>query len=225
MKYSELLEIISAGENFHTEFKEKFSDYEKIAKEIIAFANSKGGIIIFGVKDNGKICGVLSEKEIEELVKKTIEEFITPKILYEIEYFEYEDREIVVLNIPESDQKPHRIEDYLDSVDLNKSQVYIRVNDKSVPASKEMIRILKVQTEDRPLYKYKIDKEEKKVFEFLEKNETISVKELAGYANLSERRASRTLVKMVRAELIFIHTKENGEEFFTYAGDDKSNPN
>ncbi|HEX2982405.1 MAG TPA: hypothetical protein VHO28_02560 [Ignavibacteriales bacterium] len=49
-------------------------------------------------------------------------------------------------------------------------------------------------------------------------DEIITVKRLSEIANLSERRASRTLVKMVRANLILIHTKDNGEEFFTYAG-------
>lgn len=217
MKYRELLKIIGEGENFHTEFKEKFSDYVKIAKEIIAFANSKGGRIIFGVKDSGKICGVLSEKEIFELVKKTFKEYITPEINYNLEYFEFEDRELVVLNIPESKNKPHRIEDYQEEIDTNTAQVYIRVNDKSVPASKEMIRILRAQTEARPLVKYHIGKEEKMVFEFLDERETISVKEFAARANISGRRASRTLVKMVRAGLIFIHTKDNGEEYFTSA--------
>lgn len=217
MKYRELLNIISEGENFYTEFKEKFSDYEKIAKEIIAFANSKGGRIIFGIKDNGKIIGVHSEKEISELVKKTVDEYITPKLNYDLEYIEFEEREVVVLSIQESQNKPHRIEDYLSELEISRALVYIRVNDKSVPASKEMIRIMRAQSEDRPLYRYGIGKDEKQVFEYLEKREQVSVKELAKYANISERRASRTLVKMVRAELLFIHTKDNGDEYFTQA--------
>ena len=63
--------------------------------------------------------------------------------------------------------------------------------------------------------KYTIGKNEKSVFDYLEENETISVKELSDLINISERRASRTLVKLVRANLLMIHTKDNGEEFFT----------
>jgi predicted HTH transcriptional regulator len=55
------------------------------------------------------------------------------------------------------------------------------------------------------------------VFEYLSKYERISVKELSNLVNISERRASRTIVKMVRASLLLIHTKDNGEEFFTAA--------
>ena len=80
-----------------------------------------------------------------------------------------------------------------------------------------MIRILRSKTSNQSLKKYVIGQNEKMVFEFLAKNERISVKELSGLVNISERRASRTLVKMVRADLLMIHTKDNGEEFFTSA--------
>lgn len=219
MELKELLDLISGGETLHTEFKQKFSEFEKIAKEFIAFANTKGGKVIFGVRDNGKICGVHSEKEIQELTEKTVNEYIEPLIDYKIEFYEYNDREVVVVNIPESKYKPHRIQDYKSELDIGGALVYIRVKDKSVPASKEMIRILKAQMEQKPLYKYEVRKEEKRVFEFLENQETINVKELSEFANISKRRSSRTLVKMVRAGLLIIHTKDNGEEFFTYSGE------
>jgi predicted HTH transcriptional regulator len=67
------------------------------------------------------------------------------------------------------------------------------------------------------LKKYSIGPNEKVVFDYLTKNETISVKSLSSLGNISERRASRTLVKLVRANLLMIHIKENGEEFFTSA--------
>jgi DNA-binding MarR family transcriptional regulator len=93
----------------------------------------------------------------------------------------------------------------------------IRVNDKSMKASKEMVRILRAQANKLALKKYRIGPVEKTVFEYLGKKEILSVKELSNLVNISERRASRTLVKMVRANLLVIHTKDNGEEFFTAA--------
>ncbi len=214
----ELLKYIEDGENLYVEFKEKFSESEKIAKEMIAFANTKGGIIIFGVRDNRKIIGVESEKEIAELIKETAEKYCEPPILYQLKYIEIKNKEIVSCIVQESSDKPHRIQDYQKELNVNKAQVYVRVNDKSIPASKQMIRILRAEAEQKPLYKYSISKLESLVFQYLDKNETITVKELCKAANISERRASRTLVKMVRADLIFIHIKDNGEEFFTHSG-------
>jgi len=124
----------------------------------------------------------------------------------------------VIVEVPESDIKPHRLQDYLNEFDINKALVTIRVNDKSVQASKEMVRIMRARSDGLELKKYTIGQNEKSVFEYLEKYETITVKELSGLVNISERRASRTLVKMVRANLLMLHVKDNGEEFFTGTG-------
>ncbi|MFZ2324750.1 MAG: ATP-binding protein [Ignavibacteriaceae bacterium] len=217
MRYRELLELIEEGENIQCEFKRKFSTSEKIAREMIAFANTKGGYILFGIDDDKKIIGVESEKETTELVKDTAINFCEPAVEYFIQYKEITGKEIVIVDVPESNKKPHRLQDYTNTLDVNTAIVTIRVNDKSVQASKEMIRILRAQGTEMALKKYVIGPNEKSVFEYLGKNERISVKDLSNLVNISERRASRTLVKMVRANLLMIHTKDNGEEFFTAA--------
>jgi len=217
MRYKEIIDLIDEGENIRCEFKRKFSSAEKIAREMMAFANTKGGYILFGVDDDKTIYGIESEKETCDLVNDTAINFCEPAIEYSIDYKQIKNKEIVVVTIPESDAKPHRLQDYSGVLDVNTAIVPIRVNDKSVQASKEMIRILRSKTSNQSLKKYVIGQNEKMVFEFLAKNERISVKELSGLVNISERRASRTLVKMVRADLLMIHTKDNGEEFFTSA--------
>ena len=215
MNRKQLINLIENGENLNVEFKQRFSDYEKISKEIIAFANTNGGYIIFGIDDNGKTYGVESEKEIVELVKETINNYCEPKIEYDISYIELDHKEIVVLELPESNNKPHRIQDYKNQLDLNTAQVYIRVNDKSVPASKEMIKLLQTASNEQKLSKYSIGKNEKLVFEFLKNNDFITSKELSKLANISSRRASRTLINLVRANILAIHTKDNGEDYYS----------
>ena len=217
MKLRELLELIEEGESLTCEFKRKFSTTEKIVREMIAFANTKGGYLIIGVDDDKKIFGVESEKAEAELIYDAAKNFCEPPLDVSIDYVEVKGKEVVVVEVFESQNKPHRIQDYLNELDVNKSVVTIRVNDKSVQASKEMIRILKSQSSELSLKKYSIGSNEKAVFEFLDKYERITVKELSNYVNISERRASRTLVKLVRANLLFLHTKDNGEEFFTSA--------
>lgn len=217
MRYRELLSLIEEGENIEVEFKRKFSTHDKIAREMIAFANTKGGYVLFGIDDDKKIVGVESEKETTELVKDAALNYCEPSLEYLIEYREIDGKEIVIVRIPESTKKPHRIQDYKTDLDITNAIVTIRVNDKSVQASKEMIRILRAQSNQTALKKYILGATERTVFEYLSKVEKISVKELSNLVNISERRASRTLVKMLRANLLMIHTKENGEEFFTAA--------
>ncbi len=215
MKRSELKELIEEGENLQCEFKRKFSSPEKIAREMIAFANTKGGYILFGIDDDKSIVGVESEKSEAELIIDAAKNYCEPPLDFNINYIEMHGKEIVIVEVPESDNKPHRLQDYEKEFDINKAAVIIRVNDKSIQASKEMVRIMRAQSGDMNLTKYSIGENEKSVFNYLEANENISVKDLSKLLNISERRASRTLVKLVRANLLAIHTKDNGEEFFT----------
>lgn len=218
MNRRDLKELIEEGETIQCEFKRFFTTPQKIAREMIAFANTKGGKILFGVADNGDIVGVESEKAEAEMINDAAKNYCEPPLDYSIKFIELYGKEIVIVTIPESDRKPHRIQDFLKEIDINKSVVTVRVNDKSLQASKEMVRILKAQSGNVSLKKYRIGAAEKTVFAYLAKKEKISVKELSNLVNISERRASRTLVKMVRANLLMIHTKDNGEEYFTAAG-------
>lgn len=215
MTYKKLLTLIEKGESQNIEFKQRFSSFRKIAKEFIAFANTNGGIVLFGIDDDGSVHGVESEKGEAELIKEAAEQYCEPPVKYSIDFVSLYGKEIVVVEIKESEFKPHRIQDYKKAVDLNSSEVYVRVNDKSIPASKEMIKILQAAYTNKKLINYSIGKTEEKVFELLTDHESTTVLELANSANISNRRASRTLIKMVRANLLIIHTKDNGESYFT----------
>ncbi|MHB1687727.1 MAG: AlbA family DNA-binding domain-containing protein [Ignavibacteriaceae bacterium] len=147
MKRSELKELIDKGENLQCEFKRKFSSPEKIAREMIAFANTIGGYILFGIDDDKSIVGVESEKSETELITDTAKNYCEPPLEFNIEYMDMYGKEIVIVKVPESDRKPHRLQDYLNEFDINKAIVIIRVNDKSIQASKEMVRIMRAQAD------------------------------------------------------------------------------
>lgn len=210
-----LVNIIKRGESLKVEFKQRFSSYEKIAKEIIAFANTDGGTIIFGINDNGTIHGVESEKSETELIEETINNFCEPFIEHKIKYFEINGKEMVVLDISKSKNKPHRIKDYKEKLDINNAQVFVRVKDRSIPAGKEMIKLMQKTSSESKLKNYSIGKNEKIVFNYLEENEFITVKQLNKLVNISSRRASRTLINLVRANILAVHTKDNGEDYFS----------
>jgi predicted HTH transcriptional regulator len=213
-----VLELIEKGEGLNVEFKQRFSSHEKIAKEMIAFANTRGGFILFGVDDDKSIYGIESEKSDLDLVRDTAEKFCEPPVDLKIDAVEIDKKDLLIVEVIESKLKPHRIQDYKKDLNLNSSQVYVRVNDKSVLASKEMIKLLQSQSTEKILEKYVVGDQEKIVFNLLDKQETITVKELSKFANISDRRASRTLIKLVRANLLLIHQKDNGESYFTYTG-------
>lgn len=217
MDYQSFIEILEKGEGFRIEFKRKVSSPEKIAKEMIAFANTEGGIIFFGVDDDRSVVGVESEKGEIGLIEDVGKNNCYPPIEPEIEIFNYKNKDVIIAYISESNYKPHFLYECDEKLSRN-SKVYVRVNDKSVPASYEVIQVLKNERPDAPPVKLSIGPNEKKLFEYLENNERITVKEYAELVNVSERRASKLLIRLVKIGIVRIHTLEKFD-YFTLAGE------
>lgn len=209
----ELNEIIEAGENQQTEFKRKFTEPEKIAKEMIAFANTHGGRILFGIDDDKTVVGVESEKGEIEYIDLAAKFFCEPPLDYSADIIHIYRKDVIVANIPESFQKPHRLIENGKSDD-DETKVYIRVKDRSVQASKETIKVLKKLRQDAPAQIINLGDKEKVLIDYLGRNEKITLKEFREMLNLSNRRASRILVNLVRADLIRLHNHEK-EDFYT----------
>jgi ATP-dependent DNA helicase RecG len=82
MTHTELLEIIRNGENSGVEFKRDDVQNHDIAKELVAFANLEGGIVLLGVEDDGSISGITRpEKILEEWVMTACRDKIRPGLI------------------------------------------------------------------------------------------------------------------------------------------------
>ncbi|WP_289022979.1 ATP-binding protein [Desulfobacter postgatei] len=64
-----ILKIIREGESATVEFKSKLPPADVIARVFAAFANTKGGILLVGVTDDGSVCGV-QKNEIEPSIDR-----------------------------------------------------------------------------------------------------------------------------------------------------------
>lgn len=96
-------QLISEGEHIQQDFKFAISDARKIARSISAFANTQGGRLLIGVKDNGKIAGVRSEEEIY-MIEAAARMYCRPQVELENRQKEsvviaYTEREQHLLNI------------------------------------------------------------------------------------------------------------------------------
>lgn len=218
MNYRDVKLMIGEGEGFTLEFKRRISSAEKIARTIIAFANTKGGTILFGVDDDGSIVGVESEKSEIELIELAGRDFTDPPVDPLIKIVPFDGKDVIVCYIPESRTKPHYFLGPVDHANGENTRVYIRVNDKTLMASKEVVKILKDENPDAPPLKVSVGENEKRLFSYLESQERITVRGFGRLANISDRRASRILVGLVRAGVIRIHTHEK-EEYYTLAHD------
>lgn len=209
----ELNELIEGGENQNVEFKRKFTEPEKIAKEMLAFANTHGGRILFGIDDDKSVVGVESEKGEIEYIDLAAKFFCEPELNYSIEIMHIYRKDVIIVNIPESFQKPHRLIENRKSDD-DETKVYIRVKDRSVQASKETIKVLKKLRQDAPPQIINLGDKEKALIDYLHTHDRVTLKEFREFLNLSNRRASRILVNLVRADILRLHNHEK-EDFYT----------
>ncbi|MBK0379463.1 AlbA family DNA-binding domain-containing protein [Mucilaginibacter segetis] len=199
---------IFEGEGVSLDFKKTITSCEKIAKTMVSFANNVGGRLLIGVADDGSIKGVKSEDEERFMITKAAHFFTRPALEPKFEEIYYDDKLVLVVDIPESEDKPH----YALAED-GKWWVYIRIKDKSVLASKIVVEVLKQSnSKDGVLIEY--SSKEKALLEHLDKSERITVKQFCDLLNIGRRRAQRILVNLVLTGVIRVHTTEK-EEFYT----------
>lgn len=211
MTRQQLQELIAGGESQTVEFKRRFSSPEKIARELCAFANTEGGYLLLGVDDDRRIVGVESEKQDIELLTLVCSFYIEPPLDATIWVTSLEGKDIVVVYIAPSPNRPHRV--VTPGRRLHPGSVFIRYKDQSVLASREMARLLAAQRPDAPPVTITIGRRERLLFEFLERHGKITVAEFARLVNISRRRAAQILVRLTRAGVLQIHVEGTGDYF------------
>jgi predicted HTH transcriptional regulator len=214
MKPKELIELIALGESSRLEFKRKLSSPEKIAKEIAALANTRGGQLLIGVDDDGTIVGVRSEKSEIDIIQSACGICIEPPVRYDIDIVSIYGTDVIVADIPESKRKPHIITIDDDNNERAIKRAYIRVGEKSVMASREMFRLMKYQSDSDKKLMLSIGDKEKRLFSYIEFHGRATVSDFAKMVNISKRQAERILIKLVQAGVLQIHN-DSTHDYFT----------
>lgn len=120
-------------ENEHIEYKAQFV-YD-IYKEVIAFANTDGGVIYIGIDDNGDVIGIDNIDETYTRLTNGIRDAIAPDVTMFIRYVLNENK-VIQIEVGEGSFKPY----YLKSKGMKPAGVYIRQGASSVQASSDQIR-------------------------------------------------------------------------------------
>ncbi len=107
MNEEEIRKLIQEGESESLEIKTSLSDWKSIVETISAFANSKGGILIIGVKNNGEIRGIKVGKDSIESLTNRIIQNTDPKIYPSVEVARVDRKEIIVLTVKDTGNKPY----------------------------------------------------------------------------------------------------------------------
>jgi ATP-dependent DNA helicase RecG len=120
-------------ETENIEFKSQFTDV--LYKEVIAFANTEGGIVYVGIDNAGNVIGLTEVDDEYTRITNGIRDAIMPDVTMFVRYTIQENK-VVRITVSEGANKPY----YLKSKGLKPSGVYVRQGTSSVSASPEAIR-------------------------------------------------------------------------------------
>lgn len=204
MKLQELEYLVSKGEYQLLEFKLKASFPEKIVREMVAFANSDGGQLLIGVDDDGRISGLKFAEEDKYVIEKAIQNHIKPAIKYQSEFIPISrKRSVLHYRIYENRKKPS----YFLNDPEKRGKAYVRVNDKCIQASREMVEILK-RSKIKKSYPVHVGEKEHLLFRHIEKHGKTSLSEFMELSGLSRYKASQILVRLVVSNILRIEIGE-----------------
>jgi len=184
---SYITKLIQQGEHQRQDFKYCISDSRKIARSLVAFANTDGGRLLVGVKDNGRIAGVRSEEEYY-MVESAAKMYSNPKIEFTTRQHFVDGKTVLEVIVEPSSEKPHFALD-----DEGKWWAYFRKDDENRLANKIMIEVWKRQkSPDGILINYSDD--EKMLLDYLTTNEKISVSKYSRIAHLTYKKAEEIII-------------------------------
>lgn len=132
---SYVLQMIEEGEHQTQDFKMRVDDSMKIARTIVAFANTQGGRLLVGVKDNGSVVGVKTDEEYH-MIDQACHAHCKPSIPFEVQVWRAEGKSILEVQIPKSPNRPHFCPD-----DQGKLQAYLREDDRIHKATPVQVRV------------------------------------------------------------------------------------
>jgi hypothetical protein len=200
----ELRKLVAQGEGLMLEFKRKAAYPDKIVREMIAFANTKGGVLLLGVGDDKTLPGLKFPEDESHVVQEAIKK-CKPKLPVEEQFIPIGNgRTIIRYDIGESDYKPHYI------LIGEQKESYVRVNDQSIKASREMREIVKRARKKKDI-RFHYGEHEKFLMQYLDSNPTITLKRFIELSGLKKFYASKKLVLLVLADVLRITPHEKGD--------------
>jgi predicted HTH transcriptional regulator len=198
-----LKKLIAEGENQQLDFKFCISDSRKIARTLSAFANSDGGRILIGVRDNGSIAGIKSDEEYY-MVDTAAQLFCRPEIEFTIKQHITGGKTILEVQVNKGDKRPYQVKD-----ENGRWLSYFRHHDQNLLANKILLQVWRKEEKGSGVL-VKFGKAENSLMEYLVKNGTITLSKFKKIARISSYRAESILANLIIFKVLKMNASEKG---------------
>lgn len=191
-----LYQLIAEGEHQQQDFKYEISDVRKIARTLSAFANTDGGRLLIGVKDNGKISGVRSDEEIY-MVEAAASLYCIPPVECSVSVCRVEGRGVVIAEVKPSEYRPVRAR-----LDDDSLCAFMRVDDENIVASPVQMALWReARKDDGTLLSFTI-REQRLLKLLADAHEPLTLNRFARMGHIPRHRAVQLLAQFVRFGLV-----------------------
>lgn len=195
--------LIREGEHQQLDFKYCISDSRKIARTLSAFANSDGGTLLIGVRDNGSIAGVMSDEEYY-MLEAAASMYCKPEIRYRMTTHRTESKTVLEVKVEKGNERP-----YLAMNEDGKWLAYIRKGDQNLLANRLILNVWKREA-DRQNILIKFRKPETILLSYLKENGSISLAKFKRIASVSGNRAEKIISDFILLGIIDYDLSEKG---------------
>lgn len=203
---SYIYRLIQEGEHQQQDFKYCINDSKKIAKSLVAFANTDGGRLLVGVKDNGKIVGIKTDEEFF-MVEAAAKIYSNPPITFLTQQWQVAGKTVLEIQIEPSKTKPHFASD-----ENGKWLAYLRVEDENYLAHKIHINVWKKINSHEGIH-FTYSEHEKFLIDYLQNNSSITISKFIKLAHVSRNTAEEVLTNFVIMDVVKMKTSKEGTHF------------
>ena len=204
-----LRDLIARGEGEDLEFKKKTTHPTRISRTLASLANTRGGRVLVGVDDDGRVVGVRDAEEEIFVLREAATHYVDPPLELHFREIEEDERTVLIVTVPESLNKPHRAQ-----VAAGDWRSYVRVRDESVQTSQLTERVLERQPPVARLEKIPLNRQELAVLDYLKTSPRITLRQFMKLVNMGQRRAYQTLIKLTLHGYLRHHDKDK-EPYYT----------
>lgn len=195
--------LISLGESETLDFKFAVNDSLKIAKSLVAFANSGGGTLLIGVKDNGAIVGVKTEEEYH-MVHLAASFYCHPEIVFSGREWNLVGKRVLEITVVAGCEGPYKVK-----IESDQWRVLLRIADSNVEVSSVIARYL-VKKKSYNGTVIHLGEEERRFLHVFGQGECFTEQELIKQSALPRREVQRLLINLLLMSLVEYRYK-NGE--------------
>jgi predicted HTH transcriptional regulator len=194
--------LIAEGEHQQLDFKFAINDSRKIARSLVAFANTEGGKLLVGVKDNGAIAGVRSEEEYY-MIEAAAQMYCKPMVPFKVNKWMVDGKTVLEIDVKKL-TTPTFAKDETD-----KWMAYVRVKDQNILANRVLIEYWKRKTKPQGTF-ISYSEKEHILINHLSENTSISASKFSRLAKITQKEAEKVLINLLCLNVIDILLTEKG---------------